>query len=68
MVLDILGGVYRIPLKLSGHCNKVGQRPKGIRGPMARPEDFEPKKDYIGDDEAEARTLPKKRTGIQDPM
>jgi hypothetical protein len=42
MTLEILGGVYRIPLRLQGHCNKVGQRPKGIRGPMARPQDFEP--------------------------
>jgi len=42
MVLEILGGVYRIPLKLSGHCNKVGQKSRGIRGPMARPQDFEP--------------------------
>jgi len=42
MTLEILGGVYKIPLKLLGHCNKVGQRSKGIRGPMARPQDFEP--------------------------
>lgn len=37
MVMEILGGVYRIPLKLQGHCNAVGQRNKGTRGPMARP-------------------------------
>lgn len=61
MTLEILGGVYRIPLKLQGHCNKVGQRPKGIRGPMARPQDFEPQRQFINDDEVEARTLPKKR-------
>lgn len=67
MVLEILGGVYRIPLKLSGHCNKVGKREKGIRGPMARPQDFAPKKDFIGEDEAEARTLQKIRTQ-KDPM
>lgn len=61
MTLEILGGKYRIPLKLQGHCNKVGQRPKGIRGPMARPQDFLPERQYIVDDEAEARSLPKKR-------
>ena len=61
MVLEILGSVYRIPLKLHGHCNKVGQRSKGIRGPMARPQDFEPNRNFIGDDEVEARTLPKMR-------
>ena len=26
MTLEILNNVYRIPLKLHGHCNKVGQR------------------------------------------
>ena len=61
MVLEILGGVYRIPLKLQGHCNKVGQRPKGVRGPMARPQDFEPQRQFITDDEVEARTLPKRK-------
>ena len=61
MTLDILGGVYRIALKLHGHCNKVGQRAKGIRGPMARPQDFEPARNFISEDEVEARSLPKKR-------
>lgn len=42
MAIEVLNGLYRIPLKLSGHCNKVGNRPKGVRGPMARPQDFEP--------------------------
>jgi hypothetical protein len=37
MVLEILNGVYRVPLKLQGACNQVGQRTKGIRGPMALP-------------------------------
>lgn len=44
MVLDVLNGVYRIPLKLQGHCHKVGTRAVGIRGPMARPQDFEPER------------------------
>jgi len=61
MTLEILGGKYRIPLKLQGHCNKVGQRPNGIRGPMARPQDFLPERQYIADDAAEARTLPKQK-------
>jgi len=62
MTLEILGGVYRIPLRLAGHCNKVGQRQKGVRGPMARPEDFEPQRNFIGEEEAEARSLPMKKT------
>lgn len=68
MTLEVLGGLYKIPLRLSGHCNKVGTRSKGVRGPMARPQDFEPERNFIGDDEAEARTLPMKRTqGPNDP-
>jgi hypothetical protein len=42
MLLEVLDGIYRIPLKLMGHCNQVGQKAKGVRGPMARPSDFEP--------------------------
>lgn len=64
MVLEILNGVYKIPLKLSGLCNKPGNREKSVRGPMARPLDFEPKKVIINDDDAEARTLPKRITII----
>jgi len=62
MTLELLGGVYRVPLRLAGHCNKVSQRQKGVRGPMARPQDFEPERNFIGDEEAEARTLPMKKT------
>ena len=40
MILEVLKGVYRIPLKLAGYANKVGEKQKGIRGPMARPIDF----------------------------
>lgn len=65
MTLEILGGVYRVPLKLQGHCNKVGQRAKGIRGPMARPDDFEPQRNFISEEEAEARSL--QRTLPQGP-
>lgn len=62
MVLDILNGIYKIPLKLSGYCNEVGQRKVGPRGPMARPEHFEPEKRLLDDDQVEARTLPKRKT------
>lgn len=62
MTLEVLGGVYRIPLRLHGHCNKVGQRQKGVRGPMARPQDFEPQRNFIAEEDAEARTLPMKKT------
>ena len=62
MVMEILGGVHRIPLKLQGHCHKVGQRNVGIRGPMARREDIIPTRNMITDEEAEARTLPRRKT------
>ena len=62
MTLEILGGVYRIPLRLQGHCNKVGQRPKGVRGPMARPQDFEPQRNFLAEEEVEARALAVRRT------
>lgn len=65
MTLEVLGGLYKIPLKLQGHCNKVGVRQKGVRGPMARPQDFEPERNFIGDEEAEARTLPTRRPAGQ---
>ena len=57
MVLEVLGGIYRIPLRLQGHCNKVGKAQRGIRGPMARPQDFEPQRNFISEEAAEARTL-----------
>jgi hypothetical protein len=68
MTLEYLGGVYSTKLLLQGHCNKVGERPKAIRGPMARPQDFEPARNFLsgelvdGFDEAEGRTLPMRKT------
>ena len=50
MLLDILKGIYRIPLQLAGHCNAVGKRPDALRGPMARPEHFEPEKKVLTDE------------------
>ena len=61
MALDILNGAYRFPLKLQGYCNDLGKRQVGVRGPMARPEDFEPAKNMLTDDQAEARTLPRRK-------
>jgi hypothetical protein len=63
MFLDLLGGQYRNKLRLSGHCNAVGTRKVGVRGPMARPQDFEPERNFITEDEAEARTLQMKKKG-----
>ena len=62
MVLDILNGIYKVPLKLAGYCNEIGKRPAAVRGPMARPENFEPNKKMLDDDQAEGRTLPKRKT------
>jgi hypothetical protein len=62
MILDILRGIYQIPLKLQGYCNEISQRQVGARGPMARPADFEPSRKMLHEDAAEARTLPKRKT------
>jgi len=62
MILEILEGVYKIPLKLQGHCNQVAPRQKGVRGPMARPEDFEPQRNFISEEAAEARSIQKQRS------
>lgn len=44
MDLELLGGIYKIPLKLMGSCNQAGQKNVGQRGPGARPDDFQPDK------------------------
>lgn len=64
MVIEILNGVYKIPLKLMGVCNKVGQKLNATRGPMARPSDFEPNATLLDEDEAAARTIMQPRKTI----
>lgn len=35
MDLELLGGIYKIPIKIMGSCNSMGQLSKGTRGPGA---------------------------------
>jgi len=53
MDLDILGDIYRFPLKLMGSSSALGKKEVGVRGPHAKPEDFKPYQNYISDAEAE---------------
>jgi hypothetical protein len=36
MQLEILQGLYKIPIKLEGNCRVVGEKTKGVRGPAAQ--------------------------------
>ena len=42
MQLEILKGIYKIPIKMQGNSNSVGQKGKVLRGPAAREKDFAP--------------------------
>lgn len=53
MQLEILNGVYKIPLKVMGSSNKIGKKEKQVRGSNAKPEDFIPKKNFISEYEAD---------------
>jgi len=70
MQLEILKGIYKIPIKMQGTSNSVGKKPKGIRGPAARPNDFNKDLQLI-DDEIAAETtinrIMKKRAPKVDP-
>ena len=53
MNLELLGGIYKIPLKLMGSSNTMGEKEVGQRGPQAKPEDFKPKKNFIDENQAD---------------
>lgn len=62
MDLELLGGLYRIPIKLQGSCSKpaLASKTSLTRGPAAQPEDFSPSKTYVDEyqaDSAPARTF-----------
>jgi len=50
--LEVLHGLYRIPIRVQGRSNTIGQKTKGIRGPQAIADNFEPQRTMITDDEA----------------
>jgi len=40
MDLELLGGIYKIPIKVMGSSNSMGSKTLGQRGPQAKPDDF----------------------------
>jgi hypothetical protein len=62
MNLELLGGIYKIPIKVMGSSNTMGSKEGGQRGPQAKPDDFQPKKNFIDETQADypaARTMAK---------
>lgn len=55
--LEVLKGMYKIPIKLSGNCRAGTAKEKFTRGPAARVQDFEPNLKLTNDDEAAHTTL-----------
>jgi len=47
--LEILGGLYKIPIELVGNCRAIGTKAKGVRGPAAKASDFAPELAIIDD-------------------
>ena len=66
MNLEILGAVYQIPLKLMGSSSTIGTKHKAPRGPDALKQDFEPKRNFISEKEAD-QPLRKKMAPTQQP-
>lgn len=60
MNLELLGGLYKIPIKLQGQCSQALKKNDQTRGPAAKPEDFSPSKTFI--DEYQADSNPKGKT------
>lgn len=62
MQLEILNGLYKIPIKLEGNCRNIigvnnSRAPTGPRGPAATAKDFAPELNIITDEDAAAATL-----------
>jgi hypothetical protein len=55
--LEILNGLYKIPIQLEGNCRAVGNKNKSVRGPAAKTSDFEPELNIINDEQAAMTTL-----------
>ena len=58
--LEVLRGLYKIPIRVQGRSNTIGQKVNGPRGPVANKEDFNPSRTMVSDDEANQTLLDKK--------
>ena len=59
MELSFLKGTYKIPLKLLGSSNQIGNKDKLVWGPQAVKDDFEPNWNFVS--AAEVEIAPNKR-------
>jgi hypothetical protein len=66
MELELLNGIYKIPLKLMGSSNSQQIKDKTMRGPNSKPEDFDPQRNYITENEIEMPAQ-KKKSAQADP-
>ena len=55
--LEILKGIYQIPITLEGICRKEAAKSVGVRGPAAKVEDFHPTLKVLSEEDAAMSTL-----------
>lgn len=60
MTLEVLKGIYKIPIHVQGNCTATGKPEKKTRGPAAMSQDFATQLVYISDEEANATVLDEK--------
>ena len=53
LVLDLIGGVYQVPIKIYGIARKMGKKSKPLRGPEATNKDFEEERKYFQEEKAQ---------------
>lgn len=54
MDLELLGGLYKIPIKLQGSSSQQAKKATMTRGPAAKEEDFSPSKTFVDEYQADA--------------
>ena len=57
--LEILKGIYRIPIRVQGRANTIGEKERKTRGLMAGPDSFATQHHMITEDEANQTILDK---------
>jgi hypothetical protein len=70
LILEILNGLYKIPIQVEGNSRALGSKTKGVRGPAAKTSDFEPDIKLIDDEQAAITTLHetiRRKQGKEDP-
>jgi hypothetical protein len=50
--LEVLKGLYSIPVRVQGRTNTIGKKGRVVRGPGANKDDFEPNRVHIDEDHA----------------